>query len=209
MGASLSTYLKRGYPDRISSYRYETEAGNKFVRKADGDHVYGSILYPMSCPHYGDRLGKIILITEDSEQYCDDERWLLAKLKRIIGNDEAIEQVWAYKEPLYGWLLPSILIYHMFVVFQTKYWWFSIEKHPKHILIQCSQDITKITGNNGKYRTMPVTLMKKDGSYKTVQEIIKWLYDNTKLINDYHYIHNNSQHFGFAVFNMLSKTATL
>lgn len=138
----------------------------------------------------------------------DDE--LLSTLARLVGVDEKILHVSAYKVPLSSMQLTQLLLYHMFVIFETKAWWWSIEKHSDGITIQRSK---KSSAVKERYRQTKrfsgISLMTTDERRLSVHDLIKWLYQQNELNKPYHYLSSNCKHFATAVFDHVAKTKKL
>ncbi|KAH3801651.1 hypothetical protein DPMN_155309 [Dreissena polymorpha] len=152
---------------------------------------------------------ELLLVTDEKDILITSTE-LMSKNQETVGYNEDIKLVTAYKVPLSGYQCSKNIFYHMFVVFQTQNWWWSIEKDTDLITLQRfrnESDVKKRYKNTT--RNSWITEIKRDGSIKKVQDLINWLHENDELKQDFHWFHRNSQHFGFSVFNFLSRTETL
>ncbi|KAH3801658.1 hypothetical protein DPMN_155316 [Dreissena polymorpha] len=137
---------------------------------------------------------------------------LIIKLIPLVGADEQIRGVTAVKKSLFWWQITYFYLYHMFVVFETDKWWWSIEKSSDGITLQRSKYPAAVYYLLRKeIRPLRHTMktMKSDYGTSSVHGLIAWLYHNDEINTRYHYIKYNCKHFATDVFNLLSKTKWL
>ena len=146
--------------------------------------------------------------TGHSYTITDDE--LRTQLTSLVDAGEAIREVTAYKVPLSEWQLTQFLLYHMFIIFETEDWWWSIEKNDEGITIQRSKSIKAVKERyRQRARNSGIERMARDKGGKSVNSLIKWLWKEDELNNKYHIVNSNCQHFGTKVFNFVAKNKTL
>lgn len=111
-----------------------------------------------------------------SSYHIEDDK-LLEKLGTLVDSEEEILKIYAYKQPILFFQLTKFTMYHMFIVFETRQWWWSIEKNSKGITIQRSKYPSAV---QSKYRQTDrgsrISLVKEDKGRKSVEELIRWLY---------------------------------
>ena len=138
---------------------------------------------------------------------------LLNKLKELVDVKENIQCVIAYKAPLSEYQVTKLLLYHMFIVFKTEDWWWSIEKNGEGITIQRSKEVTAV---RDRYRQEKrnsglsgISTMKTDTGRKSVDDLINWLWWGNQLLRYYDISKQNCQHFGKEVFNYVAEHHSL
>ena len=52
-------------------------------------------------------------------------------LEMLIDGSEIIKKIWAFKNALFSFQLTARLLFHQFVVIETAYWFFSIDKNSE------------------------------------------------------------------------------
>lgn len=131
---------------------------------------------------------------------------LMTELIRVVGVNEDIKTVSLYKCPLIKWKWTIIFFYHKFVIFETKDWFWSIEKDTKAIIIQRSKKISDVKDKKIKQekRLRNVVLMKSTRGQTSVHDLIKWLCDEHELYKKYKYRTANCQRFANAVFDKVA-----
>ena len=138
----------------------------------------------------------------------DDE--LREKLSGLVDAQEDILEVYVYKCPLSDWQLTDLILHHMFVVFETACWWWSVEKNTEGLTIQRSKHIDYV---KRKYRrgdrNKPIELMNSDKGRYSIDELIRWMYRENELNNEYNVYTSNCKHFAKAVFNHVARTKTM
>jgi len=126
------------------------------------------------------------------------------------GFKEVFEKVDAYKTKLSAWQLTSFMLYHMFIVFETRSWYWSIEKHSDRITIQRSKNRSTVKDRfNGEQRTgTPMHMAFDNGkTFKSVNELLRELL--IQLLFAYDVLMNNCQHFAKQMFNSISLTKSI
>lgn len=146
-------------------------------------------------------LKKLVNI-DDHETYNLQTENLLPKPKPV---DDTIERVYAYKVPLYKQQLSEKIVCHVFIVFRTKKWWWSIEKHTDGITIQRSQNEKAVVNSFRKEpRNRKATLVLEDESECFVHGLIDWIYEKGLLYDEYDLVESNCKDFAKVVFNHLA-----
>lgn len=116
----------------------------------------------------------------------------LGKLSTLVDAEERILNVYAYKVPLNNWQLTSFTMYHLFIIFKTKSWWWSIEKHSDCISIQRSKLESAVRCKHIQtYRRTPINLVKSDSGSKSVNDLICWLYNKNELNKEFDELFSN------------------
>jgi hypothetical protein len=122
--------------------------------------------------------------------------------------DEKIIRVWAQASPLHG--IPQITyerIYHLYIIFQTKYFYFSIEKIANGIVLRRGLNIQAVRDFEGEeMRPFPNSTRAEDEGRYSVHEFIDWLENLGELSRKYNLLSSNCQKFGRKVFNYLAKS---
>lgn len=94
---------------------------------------------------------------------------------------------------------------HVFVVFQTDNYFYSVERWPDGIVIQSSKDIEDVTfslyGNKRKGYILETEWVDGEG---TVNEVVKFI-EKTILLKTYHFFLRNCQTFAALIFKKFSK----
>ncbi|KAH3866962.1 hypothetical protein DPMN_030086 [Dreissena polymorpha] len=147
-------------------YSYQSNGQSVEPSKAVTGHKWEYEIYfdPEAEVDYGDK-------------YDIKEEDLMTTLKQLVGVDEVIINVWAYTAPPMEAESSPRLLFHMFVVFKTEGWWWSIEKHTDGITIQRSYFKTAVIDRyRRKNRKSGWEVLKEDIGKMSVHELIEWLY---------------------------------
>ena len=136
---------------------------------------------------------------------------IISKLKKLLEDEnitnEKITNVWVYKTPLISNSLSNVLLYHSFVVYETKSWWWSIEKNSEGITIQRGYKLSSVKDN---YRQKPrkTTLLWwkpieliHDTGRKTIGELVDFLAAKNVLNDRYDLTLANCKHFAKILFD--------
>lgn len=135
---------------------------------------------------------------------------LINTLQTLIGTDEEILNISAYKHKLDSLQLTSFLLYHLFIVFETKSWWWSIEKDTKGIVFQRSRHPAAVKYNSRQtQRESTISLVKSDTGRKSVKDLIAWLYTENELGKVYNFTSNDCKDFAKRVFDFAARRHTL
>lgn len=138
------------------------------------------------------------------KSYTITDSELMEKLTNLVDVDEEIIYLCAHKQDLYSWQLTKLVLYHVFVEFETNSWWWSIEKNSEGITIQRSLHRWAVYSQYRQESRLDRTLMKEDKGKKTMKELIEWLYRENELNKKYDYISSNCKHFAKAVFDYVA-----
>ncbi|KAH3801663.1 hypothetical protein DPMN_155321 [Dreissena polymorpha] len=132
---------------------------------------------------------------------------LTTDLKRLVGEDEMITYVTAYKVPLSEMQFTQNVFYHMFIVFETRKWFWSIEKQSDVITLQRKKNKDAVKNKcRRKKRNDGREFMNCDCGNISVHSLIDWLYKKDELDKPYHFLLRNCKHFARAVFNKVAKS---
>lgn len=141
-------------------------------------------------------------------EIADDQ--LRKKFRKIVSEDEKILCVEAYKTPLDEKQVTKFLIYHMFIIFETDDWWWSIEKCRDAIVLQRSKSRRGLKNKcRQQDRLSPISLILDDMGCRSVYKLIDWLHSEDELNNVYHIMKANCKHFGKRIFGYIAKTKDL
>ncbi|CAG0905877.1 unnamed protein product [Cyprideis torosa] len=123
------------------------------------------------------------------------------ELMDLMGLNEKILRIYAYREDIIASEeFAKAGIYHMFVVLQTKDWWWSVEKGREGITIQRSEFREYVRDHyRGKRRPHYEFLLKDSTRYK-IQDLFEWLYDEDELSKEFSLMTENCQHFAKRIF---------
>lgn len=136
---------------------------------------------------------------------------LMTKLKDHVSADEPILKLCAYKVPLNMPLnVSQRVFFHMFIVFETETWWWSLEKHTDGITIQRSRKLAAVKERyRQSSRPQEIILMEEDKGQCSVYSLIEWLHRGNELKKSYHLLERNCKHFAKAVFDHAAKSKTI
>lgn len=144
-----------------------------------------------------------------SSQYEIEKEELIDKLQTLLDVNENVENIWAYKHALFSWQISETLLYHMLILFETKDWWWSIEKNSQGITIQRSKVKGAVLYSYRGASRHELTEMKTDKGKRSMKELIEWLYQKDELNKRYHVLNSNCQHFATAVFDYVATSKKL
>jgi len=144
-------------------------------------------------------VSKLRFVTDEKNERSFSKNEL-DTLENEDGFDEPIEEVCAYKVPLNASQSAGIGstasgLFHMFLVWKTKNWYWSMEKHTDQITIQRNKDERKVKGEflgeprNGNAEKIRET----SGKGKKLKGMLNWL--KSKLGEAYNVFRSNCQHF--------------
>ena len=124
------------------------------------------------------------------------------------GTDEEIEEVYAYKVPLHKWVPAIWPCYHMYVVYKTKNWCWSIEKHCDRVNIQRKSTLSAVRDRlHDEPRIGTPVRMYADKASDNIK--MKELLFVIKNVDAYDPVLSNCQHFAAKVFNRISKNVKI
>ena len=133
------------------------------------------------------------------------ERELMNKLKDLVGVNEQIDKVEKCKHKLWWLQLTYFIFYHMFILFKTKSYWWTIEKNSQGITIQRSKHRDAVEKRYRCEDRLHVKRKEIKSGHCNVYDLIGWLYKSNELNREYHFWKSNCQHFGNAVFNRVAE----
>lgn len=143
-----------------------------------------------------------------SHHITDDD--LIDKLSNLVDVDEKIDRVTVYKLPLSEWQITDFFLYHNFVLFETRKWWWTIEKNSQGITIQRSKHEGAVKDRyRQERRNSGIKNEESDEGRKSVGQLIRWLYRENELNKEYNVYTSNCQHFAKAVFNYVAKNKNM
>lgn len=132
---------------------------------------------------------------------------LIQKSEDIVGSKEEILSVFAYKTPLLSAQLTMFFSYHLYIVFETKKWFWSIEKDGEGITIQRSKNYSFVRYIYlNKYRQLLSKFVKADVGKNSVGDLIRWLYNEDELNKPYNVVSSNCKAFAKRVFDYIART---
>ncbi|KAH3813879.1 hypothetical protein DPMN_142349 [Dreissena polymorpha] len=150
------------------------------------------------CDEYEDKKCKVSTFFQHDE--------LLSRFKAKL-SDECVEKMWIYKSSL-DITCSKCFCKHQYIVFQTKKWWYSLEKCQQFITVQqgSKQEMVK-NKIFGKYRKSP---KPHDGALNlrvdiSVHSIITILHEQQELHKPYTVYENNCIRFVEEVCKSLSE----
>lgn len=92
--------------------------------------------------------------------------------------------------------------YHAFVVFETEFWWWSIEKNDAGITLQRSKRKNSVLYEyRRESRVKPITLVMTAKGRGSVSDLVDLLWTQDHLNRTYHFLLENCKYFAAAVFN--------
>jgi len=143
--------------------------------------------------------------------YKISDQELLREMRELVKGDEDIVELRAYRCPLLGsWQLSQVLLNHQFIVFETKAWWWSIEKNPEGITIQRSKKIEYVRDRYRRdKRPTPVERMKQDSGRRSMDDLISYLYREDELNKPYSLYNDNCKHFVKRIFDEIAENKYL
>ena len=147
-------------------------------------------------------------IREVSYQFTDEE--LISKLEDLLDSGDSITKVTVYKVPLSEVQWTNALLYHAFVVFETRRGWWSIEKNSDGLTIQRSRELDAVKEMYRQNRRIKssywsIQKMKSDKGSQNMRNLIYWLWKKDWLNREHHVTKSNGQHFADAVFKYVSQ----
>ncbi|CAF0780498.1 unnamed protein product [Brachionus calyciflorus] len=152
----------------------------------------------------GDYSGKLYFDPEADKDigthyYIKDDE-LIEKIRGIIDINEPILEIRIYKNPLSNAQLTKF--YHAFILFETKDWWWTIEKNSEGVTVQRCKYIEYVREKyRRKDRLTSVDLIKKVRGSGTVLDLIRIVYKKDLLGSKYNVLENNCQTFASIIFN--------
>lgn len=139
-----------------------------------------------------------------------DEKQLIETFNSIVETEEKIEMIHAYKHKVSEMQLTSFIIYHLFIVFKTENWWWSIEKNSEGITIQRSKNQSAVTCFiRHENRVSSITLVKESIGRRSVGDLICWLDKEKELKKHYHFLFSNCKTFAKRVFDYVAISSNL
>lgn len=144
--------------------------------------------------------------------YLIEHGKLIETLNNLLDTDENIIEVCAYQVDLSSSQkgIANDIFHHLFIVFRTKDWYWSIEKNTEGITIQRSKILDAVQKSYRQINRNPgLKLVSCDHGKKSIKDLIQWLYDENELKKQYSLIFSNCQVFGKAVFNHVAQSKTL
>ena len=130
---------------------------------------------------------------------------LKARMFEYITND-VILNVAVYKHQLFSWQRTEGLLYHAFVVLETKRWFWSVEKNGEGIFVQRSKHRSAVREHLQHKERPPITQVICDSSEMFLKEFVGMLWKTNAVTSGYHYLWNNCKHFAKTVFDNVAKT---
>ena len=131
-------------------------------------------------------------------------------IENIIDDRELIENIWVYNCPISSWEQHSqVYLNHQFVVLETSYWWWSIEKNDEEIAIQRSKELAYVFDYfRRNKRPLPISQMSYDNGRGMIADLFNFLYNNEELEKVYSLTNENCQHFARRIFDEVAQSKT-
>lgn len=143
-------------------------------------------------------------LTEDKGYLISDEE-LRNRLTHLEGANEKIDQVFIYTNPIFSLQITQIMIYHAFIIFKTKSWWWSIEKYTDGITIQRSKKLESVRDFCRRIKRTTgirsVELHTTAIGKGTVNDVFFYLWRKNELNKPYQITKQNCQDFANVIFN--------
>ena len=139
---------------------------------------------------------------------------LIKTFEQLIGDDisEKILNVKTCTKPLSEHQWTDLVFYHEFVVFETKSFYWSIEKGGEGIYIQRSKDEDNVRLKFNREKRLQGCYWKvtqyratEHPQGHTVRSLIYWLWDKDELHQSYNYLLNNCKDLAGRVYSFLTK----
>jgi hypothetical protein len=150
----------------------------------------------------------------DGYWITDEE--LRDKLSNLVDVSENIDEVRYYSNPIYPWQVSNNHLHHAFIVFQTKKWWWSIEKNNEGVTIQRSKNqesvcdmYRRVNRTTGITSSTNITLVNKSSGCTKLNELINYLWRKDYLNQEYGVLSYNCQHFADLIFKRIAESKTL
>ena len=135
-------------------------------------------------------------------------------IKGLIGKDvdEKILRVETFKTPLSKHQMTQLILHHEFVVFQTKGFYWSIEKCGEGLIFQRSSVKANVELKRSRKSRLQETSWKVTIKQptcrprtpsRTVRDFINWLWTTDEVNNTYYFINQNCQTFAKRVYDYL------
>jgi hypothetical protein len=147
---------------------------------------------------------------------------LLEELEELVDTSEKISKVFYYTNPLNGWQLYKGAVkpcswlaswkgsvHHAYIVFETKSWWWSIEKNDAGIIIQRSKQIEFVRDMHVRVRRKENRATgigcekSKTATNKTVKQLIEHIHEKGYVNEMYHALEKNCQEFADKIYEFL------
>ena len=133
-----------------------------------------------------------------------DQHNFVTKMRGIIGIKQSIINVTAFASKLSEIQITTGRLYHMFIEFKTRDWWWTIEKCGDGIIFQRDRNYEKLRKfDRGEERKTTNQLNQSPGRF-TILDLVKWLYKRKEIENEYNLVTSNCQHFGNAVYEFVT-----
>ena len=153
--------------------------------------------------------GRGLYFDPESDQHRGYEYTILSKLVKkmshLIDVSEPIKKIWVYKHPLSESQLTQVMFNHQFVVFETRDWWWSIEKNQQGIFLQRSMWLEWVKDHFiREARNKSMEVMSSDKGTKCMNDLLKFLEQNKELYKTYDLLRENCQHFAKRIFDQFA-----
>lgn len=130
-------------------------------------------------------------------------------LAKLVDSSEEIFKVELHEEPLPFWnrmLVAKRLFKHSFVIFETKSFYWSVEKDDNCVTLQRSRrKDTVLNDCHLTQRLQPVKLVKKRRSNQvSIGDLIRFLINEPQMTTQYSLLGANCKRFSATVFNYLT-----
>ena len=145
-----------------------------------------------------------------SKNYAITDKELRKQMKMLIEQDEKIFNVYAYRNPIWGWQLTNFFMSHWFIVFETEKWWWSLEKNTEGITIQRSEEQEFVLNRyRREKRPEPIVKIDSDKGNRNMNNLVEFLYRKDELYRKYNLYDDNCQHFAKRIFDEIANSKSL
>lgn len=139
---------------------------------------------------------------ESSYHYIIRSVDLMGRIENLVDASEQLLRVYIYKHPLNWWQLTDYFLYHAFIVFETQYWWWSIEKNNENITVQRSKKLNYVLDHYRRQkRIRQIRLVMSARGQGSIRDLCALLNKQDHLNRPYHLLFNNCKDFAANVFN--------
>ena len=144
--------------------------------------------------------------------YIGDSQ-LRQKLSSLVYPSEYILKITIYKTPLSEIQLTDSLLYHVFIVFETSDWWWSIEKNSEGITLQRSKIMLAVREYYRRKKRIKGTSWSieeivHDKGRRTLNQLIDFLWKSDELNRKYSWLNSNCKGFAKRIFDEVAERKT-
>eukprot|EP00117_Sycon_ciliatum_P013221 scpid89857/ scgid13965/ len=147
-------------------------------------------------------------VTVSADQIQDIDPW------ESFDDNECLQRIYLYKNPLYKRQITQCLLFHSFVVFQTKSHWWSFEKNGDGVTVQRSttkqtvRDYYRRDRRTGYVEGRHVRFVLDDDvtdNRQTLNDVMQFMRKTNLVSRKYNVIRANCQDFAKALVNNFAR----